>query len=87
MNSTTILCSDMAGEKQHILSPTGCRFHSHRKENDMEILRIIFPALMVVGALGSLIVNIVEKGNYAISIQWIGAALLYTALMLRNMTK
>ena len=53
----------------------------------MEILRIIFPALMVVGALGSLIVNIVEKGNYAISIQWIGAALLYTALMLRNMTK
>ena len=53
----------------------------------METLRIIFPALMVVGALGSLIVNIVEKGNYAISIQWIGAALLYTALMLRNMTK
>ena len=53
----------------------------------MEILKIIFPALMVVGALGSLIVNIVEKGNYAISIQWIGAALLYTALMLRNMTK
>lgn len=53
----------------------------------MEILRIIFPALMVVGALGSLIVNIIEKGNYAISIQWIGAALLYTALMLRNMTK
>ena len=53
----------------------------------MEILRIIFPALMVAGALGSLIVNIVEKGNYAISIQWIGAALLYTALMLRNMTK
>ena len=53
----------------------------------MEILRIIFPALMVVGASGSLIVNIIEKGNYAISIQWIGAALLYTALMLRNMTK
>ena len=53
----------------------------------MEILKIIFPALMVVGALGSLIVNIIEKGNYAISIQWIGAALLYTALMLRNMTK
>ena len=53
----------------------------------MEILRIIFPALMVVGALGSLIVNIIEKGNYAISIQWVGAALLYTALMLRNVTK
>ena len=53
----------------------------------MEILRIVFPALMVVGALGSLIVNIIEKGNYAISIQWIGAALLYTALMLRNVTK
>ena len=53
----------------------------------MEILRIIFPALMVAGALGSLIVNIIDKGNYAISIQWIGAALLYTALMLRNVTK
>ena len=65
----------------------GESYHSRRKENDMEILRIIFPALMVVGALGSLIVNIIEKGNYAISIQWIGAALLYTALMLRNMTK
>lgn len=35
----------------------------------MEILRIIFPALMVIGALGSLVVNIVSKGEYAMSIQ------------------
>ena len=50
----------------------------------MEIMRIIFPALMVLGALGSLVVNIVSKGGYAMSIQWLGASLLYTALMLRN---
>lgn len=50
----------------------------------MEILKIIFPALMVIGALGSLVVNIVSKGEYAMSIQWLGAALLYTALMPRN---
>lgn len=50
----------------------------------MSILKVIFPGLMVTGALGSLIVNIVEKGNYAVSLQWIGACLLYTALMFRN---
>lgn len=50
----------------------------------MEILRMLFPALMVVGALGSLIVNVIDKGNYANNLQWFGAALLYTALMLRN---
>lgn len=49
------------------------------------MLKIIFPALMVIGATGSLVVNIVEKGQFAISLQWIGAALLYTALLLRNM--
>lgn len=39
---------------------------------------------MVIGALGSLVVNIISKGEYAISIQWVGAMLLYTALMIRN---
>ncbi len=48
------------------------------------MLKIIFPALMVIGATGSLVVNVVEKGQFAISLQWIGAALLYTALLLRN---
>lgn len=49
------------------------------------MLKIIFPALMVIGATGSMVVNVVEKGQFAISLQWIGAALLYTALLLRNM--
>lgn len=48
------------------------------------MLKIIFPALMVIGATGSLVVNVVEKGQFAISLQWIGAALLYTALLMRN---
>ena len=51
----------------------------------MDALKIIFPALMVLGAFGSLIVNIVSKGEFAISLQWIGAMLLYTALMIRNL--
>ena len=50
----------------------------------MPLLKMLFPALMVPGALGSLVVNVIEKGNYAVSIQWVGAALLYTALMIRN---
>ena len=50
----------------------------------MKTLRIIFPALMVCGATGSLIVNALEHGSKAVSLQWIGAALLYTALLLRN---
>lgn len=49
------------------------------------ILKIIFPALMVIGALGSLIVEIVNKGDWAVCLQWVGACLLYTALMIRNM--
>lgn len=49
------------------------------------ILKIIFPAMMVAGALGSLVVNLVERGEWATSLQWIGAALLYTALLFRNM--
>ena len=51
----------------------------------MNTLKIIFPALMVIGASGSLVVNAITKGGFAISLQWIGAALLYTALLLRNM--
>lgn len=39
---------------------------------------------MVAGALGSLIINLIEKGDYAVSIQWLGAMLLYTALTIRN---
>lgn len=50
----------------------------------MSYLKILFPALMVAGALGSLIVNAIEKGSWAISLQWLGAALLYTALLVRN---
>ena len=51
----------------------------------MNTLKIIFPALMVIGATGSLVVNAITKGEFAISLQWVGAALLYTALLLRNM--
>ena len=50
----------------------------------MEVLRIVFTLLMVVGALGSLMVNLVQKGDWATSLQWLGACLLYTALTLRN---
>ena len=51
----------------------------------MKVLEILFPALMVAGALGSLVVNVIQHGHYAVSLQWVGAALLYTALMIRNM--
>lgn len=51
----------------------------------MSALKIVFPLLMVAGALGSLVVNILDHGNYATSLQWIGAGLLYTALTIRNM--
>lgn len=52
----------------------------------MEILKIVFPLLMVAGALGSLVVNIVSKGDWATSLQWLGACILYTALTVRNMS-
>lgn len=48
------------------------------------MLKIIFPLLMVIGAVGSLAVNVAERGEWATSLQWIGAALLYTALTFRN---
>ena len=51
----------------------------------MEMLKIVFPLLMVVGAAGSLVVNIIDRGEWATSLQWIGAGLLYTALTIRNM--
>ena len=50
----------------------------------MMILKIIFPLLMVAGALGSLIVEIAHKGDWATALQWIGSCLLYTALTFRN---
>ena len=50
----------------------------------MMTLKIIFPLLMVIGALGSLIVEIANKGDWATALQWIGACLLYTALTFRN---
>lgn len=50
----------------------------------MEMLKIIFPLLMVAGAMGSLIVEIISKGSWATALQWIGACLLYTALTFRN---
>lgn len=50
----------------------------------MEILKIVFPLLMVAGALGSLVVNIISKGDWPTSLQWVGACLLYTALTIRN---
>lgn len=50
----------------------------------IEVLKIAFPALMVFGAAGSLVVNIVSKGDWPTSLQWLGASLLYTALLFRN---
>lgn len=49
------------------------------------MLKIFFPLLMVIGAAGSLAVNVYERGEWATSLQWIGAGLLYTALTFRNM--
>lgn len=49
----------------------------------MQILRILFPSLMILGAVGSCVVSVVSREN-ASALQWFGAALLYTALMLRN---
>ena len=51
----------------------------------MNTLKILFPAMMVAGAAGSLVVNLITKGDNAISLQWVGAMLLYTALLIRNM--
>lgn len=53
-------------------------------ENIINILKVVFPGMMVAGALGSLVVNIISKGDWPTSLQWIGASLLYTALLFRN---
>ncbi len=53
-------------------------------ENIINILKMVFPGMMVAGALGSLVVNLVGKGDWPTSLQWIGASLLYTALLFRN---
>ncbi len=50
----------------------------------MQIIKMVFPGLMVAGALGSLFVNVVENGPFPVSLQWFGAAMLYTALLARN---
>lgn len=50
----------------------------------IDILKVVFPGLMVAGAVGSLVVNIIDKGNWPTSLQWLGASLLYTALLFRN---
>ena len=52
--------------------------------NLVDVLKIVFPALMVTGALGSLVVKIFTKGDWPVSLQWFGAMLLYTALLFRN---
>jgi hypothetical protein len=52
---------------------------------DNDVWAIVFPFLMVIGALGSLIVNIVQRGDWPVSLQWVGACLLYLALTFRNM--
>lgn len=48
------------------------------------ILKILFPALMVLGATGSLATNLLSRGEFPMSLQWLGATLLYTALLMRN---
>lgn len=53
--------------------------------NLVEILKIIFPGMMVAGAAGSLILNFITNPSaWPVSLQWFGAALLYTALLFRN---
>lgn len=50
----------------------------------MQILILFLSGLMVTGAVGCLIVNVIEKGPFPASLQLIGAALLYTGLLMRN---
>lgn len=52
--------------------------------NIVDILKIVFPGLMVLGALGSLILNLSTKGDWPVSLQWLGATFLYLALLFRN---
>lgn len=51
----------------------------------MNALRVFFPILMVIGATGAMVVNIIQNGvRDPMTLQWFGAGLLYTALTLRN---
>lgn len=50
----------------------------------INFLSVFFPILMVIGAFGSMIVSMIGKRPDAISLQWLGACLLYTALTVRN---
>lgn len=51
----------------------------------MNYIKIVFPLLMVIGALGSLIESVVSAHCFdETSLQWLGAMLLYTALTIRN---
>ena len=53
---------------------------------NMGALKILFLVLTVIGAVGSIVVNTIIKGELVISYQWAGAALLYAALLARNVT-
>lgn len=43
----------------------------------MQILKMVFPGLMVAGAAGILIVNAFKKDPFPDSLQWIARATLY----------
>ena len=61
------------------------KYENRRDRKWLTFKKIFFPALMVTGALGSLILNIItNKAEWPVSLQWFGAALLYTALLFRN---
>ena len=68
-----------------ILNTADLTLHKDKEMMNMvEILRVAFPALMVTGAAGSLITNIATKGDWPVSLQWLGACLLYPALLFRH---
>ena len=51
----------------------------------LNILNLVFPAMIVLGALGAFVISIIqEKGVRPIALQWFGAAVLYLGLLLRN---
>lgn len=54
------------------------------KEINMKYLEVGFPLLMVIGAFGSMVVNMCRHGSWEVSLQWVGATLLYIALTIRN---
>ncbi len=50
----------------------------------IDVLRYVLPGLMVLGALGSCILEIKTRSFTPSVLQWFGATLLYTALLMRN---